>query len=271
MKKLYLILVWVIWILFYTNSSIVNASSVCQTEYNRINELKIELANLQEQYVWGKIEKEINEKYPWGPYNSALINAKYQEWADKEALLIVQINKQITIYEVCLNNAKETIKVGLDNAETDLTNAKDSFIQNCQKMNAVANSSYTNCECVLWTSYNSSVWKCTSDTPSSKCYDLVNGYLWTDGSCYCKLWYSWDDTSKKCKDNGTISVKLKNKAKLQFDKYKKQYSRLTKESQKYKYETLLAGFQKKAKNLKWDNLTVNNLIIELIKSEISKL
>ncbi len=64
---------------------------------------------------------------------------------------------------------------------------------------------------------------------------------------------------------------LKSKAKLQFDRYKKQYARLSKDTQKSKYQSLLTGFQRKSKTLKWDNLTVNNLIIELINAEISKL
>ena len=64
---------------------------------------------------------------------------------------------------------------------------------------------------------------------------------------------------------------LKSKAKLQFDRYKKQYARLSKDAQKSKYQSLLTGFERKAKTLKWDNLTVNNLIIEFINAEISKL
>jgi hypothetical protein len=43
---------------------------------------------------------------------------------------------------------------------------------------------------------------------------------------------------------------LKSKAKLQFDRYKKQYARLSKDVQKSKYQSLLTGFQRKAKNLK---------------------
>lgn len=64
---------------------------------------------------------------------------------------------------------------------------------------------------------------------------------------------------------------IKSKAKLQFDRYKNQYSRLAKDTQKAKYQSLLTGFQRKSKTLKWDNLTLNNLIIELINTEISKL
>ena len=64
---------------------------------------------------------------------------------------------------------------------------------------------------------------------------------------------------------------LKSKAKLQFDRYKKQYARLSKDTQKSKYQSLLTGFQRKAKILKGDNLTVNSLIIDLINIEIPKL
>lgn len=101
----------------------------------------------------------------------------------------------------------------------------------------------------------------------------------SNGKCSCLSWYAWEypdnasnyDCKLKVTFNNTTSVTLKKKAQLQFDKYKKQYASYSKLSQKYKYQGLLIGFQKKAKALKWDALIVNKLIVELINSEISKL
>ncbi len=274
MNKVYIILIWLIWVLFLINTNIARASSECQSDYSRINELKIELANLQEQYVWGQIEKEIQAKYPWSPYNDAMIAAKYKEWADKEALLIVQINKQIAIYQTCINNAKETARIEMDNAKTEMDNAKSSFAQTCYNMNAVPNSSNTNCECVIWTSYSTSAWKCISqkkETTVNSCSNIVNGYIGIDNKCYCKLGYSWNTTENSCKENNSITSILRLKAQVQFDKYKKQYSQYIQSVQKSKYQTLLATLQKKTKKLKWDNQKINNLIIELITIEVWKL
>lgn len=273
MKKVYVIFILFVWAIFYTHANTTNASFVCQDEYNRINELKIELANLQEQYVWWKIEAQVNELYTTASasFKNAIILSKYKEWADKESLLIVQINKQITVYQICISNEKANMKSNLDNAESDLNQAKSKLAQMCYNMNAVPNAAYTNCECVIWTSYSSSVWKCITETLTPKCYDLVNGYIWSDNGCYCKLWYSWEDSIKKCKDNGTIPSVVRLKAQVQFDRYKKQYIRFTQSIQKTKYNTLLTALQKKTKTLKWDNQKINNLIIELVTAEIAKL
>lgn len=260
--------------MFYTFVGTASASSACQSEYNKINDLKIELANLQEQYLWSKIEKEIRANYAWSPFADAMINAKYQEWADKEALLIVQINKQIAIYQICINNAKETARTEMDNAKTEMDNAKSSFAQTCYNMNAVPNASHTNCECTIWTSYSTSVWKCISqktETTVNSCSNIVNGYTGIDNKCYCKLGYSWNTTENSCKENNSITSILRLKAQVQFDKYKKQYSQYIQSVQKSKYKTLLATLQKKTKTLKWDNQKINNLIIELITIEVWKL
>lgn len=64
---------------------------------------------------------------------------------------------------------------------------------------------------------------------------------------------------------------LKRKAQLQFDRYKKQYARLSTDTQKSKYQSLLTSLQRKNKILKWDNLLLNNLIIDLVNAEVSKL
>ncbi len=274
MSKTYTIVAWFLWILFYTFVGTANAWSACQPEYNKINDLKIELANLQEQYVWWKIEKEIQALYPWSPYTNWLINAKYQEWADKEAVLIVQINKQIAIYESCVSTEKESAKIAMDNAKSELDDARNQFSQTCYKMNAVPNSTYTNCECVLGTSYSTSAWKCISqktETAVNSCSNIPNGYTGTDGKCYCTLGYSWDTSANSCKNNNTISNTLRLKAQIQFDKYEKQYSQFIQSVQKSKYQSILITLKKKSKTLKWDNQKINNLLIELITIKISKI
>ena len=64
---------------------------------------------------------------------------------------------------------------------------------------------------------------------------------------------------------------LQNKAQLLFDGYKKSYYKLSNNIQKSRYQSLLSGFQKKSKFLRWDNLIVNNIIIDMIATEVSKL
>ncbi len=83
---------------------------------------------------------------------------------------------------------------------------------------------------------------------------------------------SLNDINKTSKnDNKTISRTVRLKAQVQFDRYKRQYSQLIQSVQKSKYKSLLSTFQKKTKTLKWEKKLVNNLIIELINIEISKL
>ncbi|MCX6807227.1 MAG: S-layer homology domain-containing protein [Patescibacteria group bacterium] len=39
---------------------------------------------------------------------------------------------------------------------------------------------------------------CTKATPEFICYDIVNGYLGSDGQCYCNQGYIWSDDQKLC-------------------------------------------------------------------------
>lgn len=50
--------------------------------------------------------------------------------------------------------------------------------------------------------------------------------------------------------NLSTDITLKKRAQIQIDRYKKQYSRLSRNIQKSKFQSLLTGFQRKSKTLK---------------------
>lgn len=72
------------------------------------------------------------------------------------------------------------------------------------------------------------------------------------------------------KQNASKTDGLKRRAQIQFDLYKKQYTRFPRATQKLKYQSLLVWFQKKSKTLKGDIAIINNSIIELLTVEIAK-
>lgn len=73
------------------------------------------------------------------------------------------------------------------------------------------------------------------------------------------------------KQNVNKTDGLKRRAQIQFDQYKKQYTRFPRATQILKYQSLLLWFQKKSKILKGDIAIINNSIIELLTVEIAKI
>lgn len=102
----------------------------------------------------------------------------------------------------------------------------------------------------------------------------------SNGKCLCVSWYTWEypdipnNYDCKLKNNTSINnvqSSANKKAQVRLAWYKNQYSYLSKSEQKKKYQSLALGLQRKLKNLKWENLSINQILLELINAEILKL
>ena len=102
----------------------------------------------------------------------------------------------------------------------------------------------------------------------------------SNGKCSCVVWYIWEypdlASNYDCKLRNAINTtnipsSANRKAQVRFAWYKNQYSYLSRSEQKKKYQSLASGLQRKLKNLKWESLSVNQILLELINAEILKL